>query len=210
MKSTTVLGRSVRVGLISQGSPADFLSKLQSSTSRFDGASLSIDTNANAALESIETRGSYWSVFNYCAGAEVLTGQEYLGAVRGLLDSGVDLILCLAPLQEHELGIHGANSYLSSLAVPVIVSDHAAHVDAAAWSHDAVMVQAAADLGRDTSVWDSAPNRCAVGGCNSQHEVAAGVVAGVAVAALERGTPRAELLDSLHAWAVQRSARLVG
>ncbi len=209
MNDNSMLGRPVRLGLISSGMPASYQDRMRrASAVEIDQHTIcEADQAANSALQAVDLQTSDWIGFNALVGDSVLTGERYYQAVRWLLDTGVDTILCTCPLQDQEMHIVGINKRARALGIAVIVADSTEHVGTADWADDAVIVGSEPNLAANEAVWDVDPERCRVGG-RLTNASAAGVVAGVALAELERALPRGELMDSLRAWALQIPSRL--
>lgn len=207
MNTQSKLGRPVRLGLISSGVPAEYSAHVRRSNVLSSQSRAAVDTEASEALCAVDKRAEQWIAFNVCVGEGVLSGERYLQAVRWLLDAGVDAILCLCPLQDEELRVVGANRHARRLGIPLIVADSPEHVAREDWAHEIVVATADSNLSSGEAVWATEPERCRIGG-QDRHAVAAGVVAGVAMAELERALPRVELMDSLRAWTLLPESRL--
>lgn len=208
MDEVSKLGRSIRLGLISAGAPEGYDERLRRSFSLGPNITHTADQAASSVLRAIDTQTQNWGVFNVQVGSERLSGGRYLQAVRWLLNSGVDTIVCVCPLQDEEMHVIGANQHARILGIPVIVSDSADHVDKPSWAKDVVMAAADRTLPHNEAVWDVEPERCRVGGAERNNASAAGVVAGVAMSKLERALPITEVLDSLRTWALLPGAQL--
>ena len=208
MKDVSKLGRPVRLGLISVGKPEGYVDHVRRSCVLSSEPKGLIDLDAGSVLHAIKSRTQNWIAFNVCVGSDVLDGERYLYAVRWLLDAGVDAIVCTTPVQDEELRAVCANQHARTLGVPVILADSERHVDKAGWEQGVIMAAADQTLDSDEAVWNVDPERCRVGGSSRDNASAAGVVASVALAEVARSLPRAELLDSLRAWALMPSPRL--
>lgn len=208
MTNSNKLGRPIRLGLISAGVPAAFDGYLRRVCSLAENISISEDSAARSAMKAVCERTQNMIAFNVRVGSGVLLGEHYKAAVRWLLDAGVDTIVCTAPLQDQEMNIVGTHQRAKLMGIPIIVAESDEHVDTLSWSRDVIMASADGALAADEAAWEVSPERCRIGGLGGDNAAATGVVAGVAMAELERSLPRTELLDSLRAWTVLGESRM--
>ncbi len=208
MSKSNSLGRPVRLGLISAGVPSAHEEYLRRACSLGENVKSAPDDVASSALAPVIDRTRNLIAFNVCVGGEMLTGPHYSAAVRWLLDAGVDAIVCTKALKDEEMQIVGAHQRAKLMGIPVIVADSSAHRESSKWSQDIIMALADNALASDEAVWEINPEVCRIGGVGHSNASAAGILAGVAMAELERSLPRTELLDSLREWTLASEPRL--